>query len=275
MICVENITKTYRHNITANKNISFEVHEGECFCLLGPNGAGKSTLIKQITTLFRPTTGSIHVCGIDVVNYPLKARMRMGIMPQECSLFEHVTVEQHTNIFTKLKHARISDSHEILQILDLDTRMRLNIGCLSLGQKRKLLLATALFGSPDVIVLDEPTTGLSPESRREVWNIIQKRKQNGTTILLTTHTLDEAEALSDKIGILNNGSLIYEGSLELLQTNRLDKYAVSYRNNGSVEEERFRNFRDASQFVEQQDLKKFSLSPVSLESIYFEIIGKR
>ena len=275
MISVKYVTKTYPNNITANENISYEVHEGECFCLLGPNGAGKSTLVKQITTLLRPTSGSIHVCGVDVVKYPLKARMRMGIMPQECSLFEHLTVEQHTQIFTKLKHASISESHEILQILDLDTRRRINIGCLSLGQKRKLLLATALFGIPDVIVLDEPTTGLSPESRREVWKIIQNRKENGTTILLTTHTLDEAETLSDKIGILNDGRLIYEGSLEHLQTNRFDKYAVSYRNNGGVEEKRFCNYRDASQFVEQQDLKKFSLSPVSLESIYFEIIGKR
>lgn len=274
MISLKNVTKIYQNDNYANNCISFEVNKGECFCLLGPNGAGKSTLVKQITTLLKPTIGSILVCGIDVVISPLNARMKMGIMPQECNLFEHLTIEQHIKIFSNLKHSRISDSIAIANILNINAPINRTIGCLSLGQKRKLLLATALIGSPDVIVLDEPTTGLSPESRKDVWNIIQSRKEKGITILLTTHTLDEAEFLSDKLGILNEGKLIYQGNLEQLQSNISDKYAVSYRNNGSIKEKRFCSFRKASLFVEQHGLLNFSLSPVSLESIYFEMIGK-
>lgn len=267
------VNKEYPNHITANKDICLDVRPGECFCLLGPNGAGKSTLVGQITTYLKPTSGTIHVCGINVVRSPEAALRRMGVMPQVCNPFLHLTVEQHFQIFSRIKRAEFAHCELFMRSFELHKHRDMKVGLLSLGQKRKLLLATALLGNPEVLVLDEPTTGLSPESRMEVWSIIQDRKKHGTTILLTTHLLDEAEALSDGIGIIQHGELIFNGRLENLRQKMGKRYEIRYKSNGDLRTRRFADMHGAVGFLEDKGISDFVLSPASLESMYFQIIG--
>ncbi len=270
-----NLTKTYPNHVVANDDINLTIKEGEFFCVLGPNGAGKSTLVKQITGEMKPTKGSVKVLGIDVFKNPVEAKSRMGIMPQECSLYEHLTVGQHINIFSRLKKVALRNAHEIVDCLKLEQYQDKKIGELSFGLKRQVLLATALLGSPSVMILDEPTTGLDPEARLNVWNLLNEKTNSGTTILLTTHLFEEAEFLSDCFGVIVQGRLVYSGTIDSLRSTTTGEYEVKYRNgmNGSSQHiERFENLNLATSFLKQLNDSEFSLSTLSLESVYFDLL---
>ena len=212
-IVVEGLSKAYE-DIRAVDDISFTVEAGQVFSLLGHNGAGKTTTVEILEGLRNPTSGSARILGVDVTNGYAKIRQRVGILPQDFEPFESLkpceAVEYWGALFgLKLSKAQCS---ELLRSVDLSSRENTLSKHLSGGEKRKLGIALAMVNKPEVLFLDEPTTGLDPKARRDLWNLICALKKSGTTIFLTTHYLDEAEVLSDHICIMNHGKIIAEGS---------------------------------------------------------------
>ena len=208
-LVVEKINKQYKGGVKANIDISLSINPGEILGILGPNGAGKTTLVRQITTELLPTSGSIRVFGIDVVAEPIRAKNVMGIVPQEAELYESLSVKQTLRIFGKLRGLNNQDANRRADELISDLRLeehRNVIGMkLSGGLKRRVMVGLAALGNPQLIVMDEPTTGLDPQSRRGLWALLRDYRDRGATILLTTHYMEEAESLCDRVGIIQNG----------------------------------------------------------------------
>jgi ABC-2 type transport system ATP-binding protein len=220
-IRIRGLSKRYRSGVLANANLTLDVYEGELLALLGPNGSGKTTLVRQVTTEMRPSEGSVEIKGIDAIRHGQRVKRMIGVVPQEAQLFEHLTVEQHLFYFALFRgldrpEARRSAENAIDELM-LGDRRKDVIKHLSGGLKRRVLVAIALLSDPPVLVLDEPTTGLDPESRRALWEVLLERKRRGATMILTTHYLEEAEILADRIGILSRGKLIALGTLAELR----------------------------------------------------------
>ena len=279
-ISVRGLVKHYRDGTEANRGIDLEVRRGELVSILGPNGAGKTTFLRQITTELRPTSGSVEVFGMDAIASPLQAKRMMGITPQEAGVFETLRVRAHLELFARFKglnknEAR-SSTAEVIHDLDLDAESDKRVGDLSGGQRRRILIGLALLGNPMLLVLDEPTTGLDPVSRRAVWNLIRRRVANGCTVLLSTHYIEEAERLSDRIGIISAGKMIAMGSLDELLARLTKSYRLSYRiaaDEGQVRY--FATFADAQRYAAEQRIAEYSLARASLEDVYFELTGHR
>ena len=214
------LVKRYKDGTVANRGIDLELYPGELISILGPNGAGKTTFLRQLTTELRPTSGSIQIFGIDAVAAPQQAKQMMGITPQEAGVFQSLTVSEHFELFARLK--RISketvgrEANEVIESLDLVAERRKRVGALSGGQRRRVLIGLALLGHPPLLVLDEPTTGLDPSSRMAVWGVIRRAVTDGAAVILSTHYIEEAERLSDRVGIISRGRLIACGSLDEL-----------------------------------------------------------
>ncbi len=275
-IDISHLTKAFASGILANDDINLKVNQGECFCLLGPNGAGKSTLINQITTELKPTKGNIRVLGIDVALKPAEAKKMMGIMPQDCGMFEHLTVKQHIKIFSKLKEISGRDCvRNIITSLKLDEHKNKKIGELSFGLKKQVLLATALLGSPPVLILDEPGTGLDPEARRNVWAMLKEKKKEGTTILLTTHQLEEAEYMSDRVGIISSGKIRHLGTISSLSATLKNRFELKMKKVSDQTQitKYFEDIGTAVDFIRMKKIDGFSLATISLENVYFELLG--
>ncbi len=207
-LIVENLTKTYGH-VHALKGISFSINEGEVFGLLGPNGAGKTTTITSIVTLENPTSGSIRVFGHDTKTEPMKVKESIGYVPQELihhGYFTVFAVVQFYASFFGISGAQKRIEY-LLKRLDLWNHRNKLVNQLSGGMKRRLLIAKALVHKPKLILLDEPTAGVDVELRQNVWDFIRELRDEGYSILLTTHYLEEAEMLCDRIGILRDGIL--------------------------------------------------------------------
>ena len=209
------MTTAWRYDdIRAVDDISFTVEAGQVFSLLGHNGGGKTTTVEILEGLRNSTSGSARILGVEVSNGYSKIRQKVGILPQDFEPFENLkpweAVEYWGALFgLKLTKAQCS---ELLRSVDLSHRENLLAKHLSGGEKRKLGIALAMVNRPEVLFLDEPTTGLDPKARRDLWNLIGELKRRGTTIFLTTHYLDEAEVLSDHICIMNHGKIVAEGS---------------------------------------------------------------
>ncbi len=230
---VRGLVKRYRNGTEANRGIDLDVQRGEVVSILGPNGAGKTTFLRQITTELRPTSGSVEIFGLNAVAFPRQAKLTMGITPQEAGVFESLTVREHLEFFARFKgltkvEARNSAT-EIIHRLDLEGEINKRVGELSGGQRRRILIGLALLGSPPLLVLDEPTTGLDPVSRRAVWGVIREAVVGGATVVLSTHYIEEAERLSDRIGIICAGKMIALGTLEKLLARLTKSHRVSYR----------------------------------------------
>jgi len=211
MVRLENLTKRFGW-VEAISKVSFEIEEGVIFGLLGPNGAGKTTTIRILTTLLRPTSGDAFVGGYNVVSDPPKVKEMIGVVPQGINLEMELTVREnlefHGRLHRMTKGERDKRIKELLSFVNLDEKMDVPVEYLSGGMKRRLLIARALMHSPQVLFLDEPTVGLDPQVRRRIWDLIIDLKARGLTILLTTHYIEEAEALCDMVGILRKGRLI-------------------------------------------------------------------
>ncbi len=207
---VSNITKNYS-NLQALCNVDFTIDQGSFFGLLGPNGAGKSTLINIMAGLTKASEGTIEVMGYDVRSQWRKARMSLGVVPQELAYDPFFTVREMLRLqsgYFGLNSSNHNWIEEILEKLDLSGKAAENIGNLSGGMKRRLLIAQALVHKPRVVVLDEPTAGVDVELRRVLWKFFRELNRNDHTIILTTHYLEEAEANCERIGILNHGKMI-------------------------------------------------------------------
>jgi len=205
------LRKTYDGKVEAVRGLSLQIQAGECFGLLGPNGAGKTTTIEILEGLLEPTSGQVTILGQTWKSHPRELREKIGISLQETRLSEKLTVRETVELFASF-YREPQPADAVLEALQLGEKADSWVGKLSGGQRQRLAVATALVGSPKVLFLDEPTTGLDPQSRRQLWDIIRAFQQGGGTVLLTTHYMDEAERLCDRLAIVDHGQIIAEGS---------------------------------------------------------------
>lgn len=203
---VEGLVKRYG-SLTAVNGVSFTVKQGETFGLLGPNGAGKTTTLEMIEGLRKPDAGRITVAGIDVVAAPRQARSVMGVQLQEAGLFDRLTVRETVRLFATF-HRRHVNIDALIERLQLTDKANAHVQTLSGGQRQRLSIALALVNDPQVVFLDEPTTGLDPQARHNLWEVIRSIREDGRTIVLTTHYMEEAEVLCDRVAIIDRGELI-------------------------------------------------------------------
>jgi ABC-2 type transport system ATP-binding protein len=205
------LRKTYDGKVEAVCGLNLEIQAGECFGLLGPNGAGKTTTIEILEGLLDPTAGEVTILGRNWQSNQRELRELLGISLQETRLTEKLTVRETLHLFASFyRHPCSAD--EVLEELQLTEKADARVGKLSGGQRQRLAVATALVGNPKILFLDEPTTGLDPQSRRQLWDLIRIFQKAGGTVLLTTHYMDEAERLCDRLAIVDHGQIIAEGS---------------------------------------------------------------
>ncbi len=210
VLSVQNLNKTYAGGFEALKNINLEIEKGEILALLGPNGAGKTTLISTVCGIVRPTSGKVLVDGYDIIRDFRKTRAMIGLVPQELTTdsFESVwsTVSFSRGLFGKAPDPEHIE--KVLKALSLWDKKDNMIRTLSGGMKRRVLIAKALSHEPEILFLDEPTAGVDVSLRKDMWNIVSQLKSEGVTIILTTHYIEEAEEIADRVGVINNGELV-------------------------------------------------------------------
>jgi ABC-2 type transport system ATP-binding protein len=215
-LAINDLQKRYPTGVEALRGVSLEIEEGDFFGLLGPNGAGKSTLIHCTTGLAQPTGGTIEIFGHDAIDHYAEARQAVGLAPQEPNVDWFLTVEEsldyHAGYFGMPRKERRARTTELLETFSLTEKRDERTRTLSGGMKRRLILARAMMHRPRLLILDEPTAGVDVELRLELWHYVQKINQEGTTILLTTHYLEEAEQLCDRIAFIAEGQIVAEGT---------------------------------------------------------------
>jgi len=215
VITAHQLVKDYG-DLRAVDTVDFEIGRAECFGFLGPNGAGKTTVMRIIHCFLPPTSGEVFVFGIDVTKDPSGIKSRIGVMPQEDNLDPDLTVYENLIVYARyfdIPRKKSTDlAWELLDFVELREKARVKISSLSGGMKRRLVLARSLINAPELLILDEPTTGLDPHSRRTVWDKLNFLKSKDTTLLLTTHYMEEAERLCDRVAIMDSGKIVMIGS---------------------------------------------------------------
>jgi len=232
------LRKTYDGKVEAVRGLNLEIQPGECFGLLGPNGAGKTTTIEILEGLLAPTSGQVTILGRTWQKDSHDLREWLGISLQETRLSEKLSVRETLSLFASF-YQHPGSVQEIMEKLQLTEKADAWVGKLSGGQKQRLAVATALVGNPKILFLDEPTTGLDPQSRRQLWDIIRTFQKNGGTVLLTTHYMDEAERLCDRLAIVDHGQIIAEGTpddlINRLGGHHMVEFATSDSADGDLE----------------------------------------
>ena len=219
-ISINNLSKVYKNGFSALKNINLNIKKGEIFAMLGPNGAGKTTLISIICGIVRPSSGIVTVDGFDIIKDYRETRSRIGLVPQELSLEQFETVFNNVSYSRGLYGKKPNPSHieKILKQLSLWDKKDLSLRQLSGGMKRRVLIAKALSHEPKILFLDEPTAGVDVELRRDMWKVVDELRNTGVTIILTTHYIEEAEAIADRVAVINQGEIIVvEDKKELIK----------------------------------------------------------
>lgn len=211
VIRARGLTRKYGKTIAVD-NVSFSIKKGEVFGLLGPNGAGKTTIVSMLSTILCPTSGTAGICGFSLKKEPKKIRERMGIVFQESVVDEELSafdnIELHARLYGIEKRERQKRVHGLLKLVGLEKEAKHKVSTFSGGMKRKVEVARGLVNNPEILFLDEPTLGLDPIIRRGIWNHIRELKKKGVTIILTTHYMEEADELCDRVGIINRGKFI-------------------------------------------------------------------
>ncbi|MGH7710037.1 MAG: ATP-binding cassette domain-containing protein [Gemmatimonadaceae bacterium] len=216
-LSVRALRKTYG-SVVAVDGLDLEIRSGECFGLLGPNGAGKTTTIEICEGLLAPDSGEVTVLGQSWTSDRRELRERLGVQLQETQFAEKLTVRETVRLFRSF-YAAGHSADEVVSLVQLDEKRNARVNTLSGGQKQRLSIACALVGDPDLLFLDEPTTGLDPQSRRQLWDIVDRFRRGGGTTLITTHYMDEAERLCDRVAIVDHGRIIALGTpRELIQS---------------------------------------------------------
>jgi ABC-2 type transport system ATP-binding protein len=220
IITVNNLIKNYG-NFAAVKGISFDVYEGEIFGLLGPNGAGKSTTLEIIETLREKTSGEVIVDGLNLDKQPNEIKKIIGVQLQTSGYYPGLNLLQLIELFCGLYNRNV-DPMELLEMVNLKDKAKAQVKNLSGGQKQRFSVATTLINEPRIIFLDEPTTGLDPQARRSLWELIRNIRQRGTTVIITTHYMDEAEYLCDRVAIIDSGNIVALETPDKLIDNLVD-----------------------------------------------------
>lgn len=219
-IVIDKLTKKFE-DVTAVDGLSLEVEKGELFGLLGPNGAGKTTTINVLCCIYEPTSGSVSVGGYDVRKEPEKVKELIGVCPQDTAVFPYLTGRENVELFGNLhamnKEKLKKSTDELLEKMGLSEDAKRRVGKYSGGMRRRINLIMALVHDPEIAFLDEPTVGMDPQSRRAVWDFIKDLKKQNKTVILTTHYMEEAEELCDRVGIIDYGKLIALGAPEQLK----------------------------------------------------------
>jgi ABC-2 type transport system ATP-binding protein len=225
--------------VQAVDGISFEVAHGEVFGLLGPNGAGKTTTVEMLEGLRSPDAGLLEVLGIDVARNPDDLKQRVGVTLQTAELYPKLTVVEVLDLFRSF-YKRSLPTQQLIDFLDLGERQNAQTRQLSGGQRQRLAVALALVNDPEVIFLDEPTTGLDPAARRSLWDLVQKLQAQGKTILLTTHYMEEAEVLCDRLAIMDHGRILALGTVNELVAKRFKDHSVRFDRIEALADEQLR-----------------------------------
>lgn len=274
MIAIKNLSKYYG-NISALEDLTLEIGAREVFGLLGPNGAGKTTTIKILTALAFPSRGSARIAGFDVVKERPRLKPLIAVCPQEINLDRELTAFENLWFYGRL--FRIPEiSQRIMELLawaQLEQRAHEQVKGFSGGMQRRLLIARALMSRPRVLFLDEPTVGLDPQIRRQLWDMIRQLQADGITILLTTHYIEEAESLCDRVGILNKGRLIALDSPAHL-TARVGGYVVESVN-GARRSYTLVQDREAAYARAQEEAAGVLIRRANLEDVFIQLTGER
>jgi ABC-2 type transport system ATP-binding protein len=226
VIRVDGLRKTYG-DLVAVDGISFDVARGEVFGLLGPNGAGKTTTVEVLEGLRSPDGGLVSVLGVDVVRSPAELKPRIGVSLQNAALYPKLTVVEVLDLFATF-YPKSRPSEELIELMDLGEKRKSRTQELSGGQRQRLSVALALVGDPELVFLDEPTTGMDPAARRALWDVISGLRSEGRSVLLTTHYLEEAEILCDRIAIMDHGHILELGTVAELVDRRFHERAVRF-----------------------------------------------
>lgn len=297
---VRDLVKVY-DSLRAVNGISFTVQKGQVFGLLGPNGAGKSTTIEMIEGLRRPDGGAIRLLDIDVVRTPQKVKERIGVQLQSVAFYRRLSPRRILRLFGSFYHQhKPLPPEELISMVDLEEKADTPSESLSGGQQQRLAIAVALVNDPEVIFLDEPTTGLDPQARRSLWRVINELKQRGKTIVLTTHYLEEAEHLCDCIIVVDHGRIIASGTPAELIAKYFESAKIEFLNEPLLHPELLSNFSGvdsveqkisqtvlltadvmttAKQLIEYAQksgvkLKGFSIHNARLEDVFLKLTGK-
>ncbi len=279
MIEISGLNKEYSGKKVVD-GLDLQVEKGELFGFLGPNGAGKTTTIRVLTTLTKPTSGKVLINGIDVARDPSKVKSEFGIVQQHLSLNRDLTIAENLELHARLHHLSGADRKrrisELLDYVELTDHANYLIDDVSGGMKRRAMIARALIHRPKLLFLDEPTVGLDAQTRRRVWDLIRRMNSDGTTVFLTTHYIEEAEALCERAGILHHGRLIaVDAPLNLRR--KLGMIAVEMQANGNGTE--YRYFPDratAAEFVQGlPGNDKVVMRESNLEDVFIEFTGQK
>jgi ABC-2 type transport system ATP-binding protein len=276
VIRIENLNKTYK-TVQALKDVNLEVKQGELFAFLGPNGAGKTTTIRILTGLTRLSSGTVSLNGFDVGNRSIESLRQCGLVPQsinldrELSVFENLTI--HGKLFRMDRQERNKRIDELLDYVEMGDRKETLVKNLSGGLKRRLMIARALLHSPSILFLDEPTVGLDAAIRRKIWALIRKIQQHGTTIFLTTHYIEEAEFLADRVAFLDKGSIVVVDTPEALM-NQMGTWALDRLKEDDMETLYFNDRKEANDYIAAHK-DSFTLRRVNLEDAFLALTGKK
>ncbi len=285
MIELRNIVKRFKHKgpdgktaiKTAVNGLSLTIGKGEIFGLLGPNGAGKTTTVRMLTTLTQPSEGEILYDGIPLKGNESELKRKIGVVPQNLNFDQDLTagenLELHARLYHLPKEKREKRIKELLEFVELEDIVNDSVRKLSGGMKRRLLIARGLIHEPEVLFMDEPTVALDPQVRRRIWDLIRQMARKGTTVLLTTHYIEEAAALCDRVAIMKKGNII---DIDTPQgfIDHYGHYMVEWEGMNGVVSRFFADEEDALAFIDTMTVKA-SIRPVTLEDVFVEITGRR
>lgn len=276
MIEIRGLSKHYGQ-IKAVDELNLTVQTGEIFGLLGPNGAGKTTTVRILTTLARPTAGKVFINGREVGRHSVQVKKEFGVVPQQLTLDVELTARENMELHGMLhkipdreRRARIK---ELLAFAELEDRARSPVKDFSGGMKRRLMIARAMMQRPNILFLDEPTAGLDPQVRRQIWDLIRRLNGQGVTVLLTTHYIEEAEQLCHRAGILNNGKLIALATPDELRA-KVGKVVVEVQNLNETEYRVFENREAAIRYVMGLNCDAV-IRESNLEDVFVELTGRK
>ena len=238
--------------VEAVRGVSFEVHGGEVFGILGPNGAGKTTTLEAIKGLLQPTSGRTEVLGMDVWQHPKEVKERIGVQLQASAYFEHLTLTEILELFGSFYRRRLP-AQQLLETVDLVDKAGSTLGKLSGGQKQRFTLAASLVNDPELVILDEPTTGLDPQARRSIWEFIQEIHRQGRTIVLTTHYMEEAQTLCQRVAIMDAGVIVALDTPANLVLRLPVPYRIHVGGEGPLPLDELRGLEAVQELLEGQD----------------------